>query len=364
MELIEKLFRLLVDKVPHVIAETMLSLFFYIFRPYRAVVRMIMLARRKKIPLPFFTTSSFSLFLIAFGFGEAPENLIRRFSANDNYIDTFYVMLYSLGLVTFTIFLSFCIEPVMSARYKVPFRKFYYIVVALSFPWVVAAGGTGIGMTYSIMNSLLASDTPSWAVAWLLNDFLSFRIRALVIALLLILLSTAPLLIFAIQFDWRWYRKSSRFRRVQRIGVMLLSVIAIMGVAPYSFFYLVQQIRHGDSINYVATCFQEHRNIFITVSAENTSRDTKFIEQFDIYAYNSYGRGYLPALDKYVMTVSDRMLFDGLKENLVIAPKATRLLRFQATPTSETLTFSGTWSCSVGENQNTSDSWKWHLQML
>jgi hypothetical protein len=140
MEILERLFSLVFDKVPIVVAEAVLSILCFVFRPYRAVLRTVIFARRNKIPTPLFIALAFSLFMIACGFSRPfsaeigwPElvKTISQIWTQNNKVDVFYVILYSFWLTTFVIFVHLCIEALTTVRSRTLFRDFYYVATAL-----------------------------------------------------------------------------------------------------------------------------------------------------------------------------------------------------------------------------------------
>lgn len=139
MEVLERLFGLLVNKVPAAFAEALLCLVYFVIRPYRAVVRMVLFARRNKIPTRLLVAFAALLFLLGSGFShplsaqfsltDVANSLTQLWSASSK-TDALYVILCTFGLTVLVLFIEQCLEAIISIRHRRLFQDFYHVVVS------------------------------------------------------------------------------------------------------------------------------------------------------------------------------------------------------------------------------------------
>src|SRR5690348_442553 len=145
MEILERLFGLLVNKVPAGFAEGLLCFFYFVFRPYRAVLRMVRFARRNNIPSRLLVAVAALLFLLASGFShplsaqfslrEVASGLTQHLCAGNKVVYALYVVLCTFGLTVLVIFVEQCIEAWISIRHRRLFQDFYFVAVSLTMLW-------------------------------------------------------------------------------------------------------------------------------------------------------------------------------------------------------------------------------------
>src|SRR5262245_904925 len=129
MEVLNKLFELVVDKVPNVIAQVLFSVVTFAFAPYRTALQLARFARLNKVPAPLFVVIALVLFMVGVGFTRPfftanaldLRAMTRTFSqlsnTDEHRIDVFFVMLFALGMTSLIGFSQLCIETVRRGRH-------------------------------------------------------------------------------------------------------------------------------------------------------------------------------------------------------------------------------------------------------
>src|ERR1700731_1094708 len=128
-ELFGKLFELVVDKVPNVIAQILFSVVSFPFQPYRTTLLLVRFARLNKVPAPLFAVLAFVLFVLLVGFarpfsgahafnvGDMTRTLSGLSNPQAHNTDVFFISLYALGLASLVGFGQLCVEAVRRGRY-------------------------------------------------------------------------------------------------------------------------------------------------------------------------------------------------------------------------------------------------------
>src|SRR6266700_5742103 len=139
MEMLGKLFELVVDKVPNVIAQILFSIALFAFRPYRTVVLLVRFARQNKVPTPLFAVVAFVFFMIAVGFahpffdantlniGAMTKTFSELSNTEEHKTDVVFVSLFALGVTSLIGFGQLCVEAVRRGRYPQLFRDLHYV---------------------------------------------------------------------------------------------------------------------------------------------------------------------------------------------------------------------------------------------
>src|SRR5262249_15225550 len=140
MEILERLFGLLVNRIPAGFAEGLLCFLYFVFRPYRAVLRMVRFARQNNVSSRLLVAFAALLFLLASGFShpltvrfnpsDVAKHLTQLWSAGSK-VDALYVVVCMFGLTVLVLFVEQCLELFISMRHRRLFRDFYYVAVAL-----------------------------------------------------------------------------------------------------------------------------------------------------------------------------------------------------------------------------------------
>ena len=232
MEVLERLFGLLVNKVPAGFAEGLLCFFYFVFRPYRAVLRMVRFARRNNIPSRLLVAVAALLFLLASGFShplraqfslrDVANGLTQLWSAG-NKVDALYVILCTFGLTVLVIFVEQCIGLLMSIRRRRLFQDFYYVAVGLTMLWwaVVVVPFVYVSLEESF-------DLNPIPMIFILLFFFILLVAPL---LFVILVGTALVSIKSagttllensvdLQLDSRHYVRSPRLPQLSRVGLL------------------------------------------------------------------------------------------------------------------------------------------------
>jgi len=319
MEVLNKLFELVVDKVPNVIAQVLFAIVTFGFAPYRTAVQLARYARRNKVPPPLFVVIALVLFMVAVGFTRPfftsgaldLRTMTRTFSqlsnTEEHRTDVFFIMLFALGMTSLVGFSQLCIEALRRGRYPQLFRDLHYVATALNFPWVVAIYAAVFIAWISIpavtsFAGMLLFDHPVWFTVFLLSP---------------LPLCAIPMLVFGLQMDRRWYRTRPAARWPRRIVPIYIAAVGILVLTPVYLSYLAS-ILYGpesDKLTYAIDCFEDKRALYATVVVGNATSETKFLNRFEVVVGSNK------------MTVDQSALFDGLKENIALPPKETRRLR-------------------------------------
>lgn len=314
MEVLERLFGLLVNKVPAGFAEGLLCFFYFVFRPYRAVLRMVRFARRNNIPSRLLVAVAALLFLLASGFShplsaqfsltDVANGLTQLWSAS-NKVDALYVILCTFGLTVLVIFVEQCIGLLISIRRRRLFQDFYYVAVGLTMLWWAVVV---VPFVYvSLEESFYLNPIP------------------MIFILLFFFISLVAPLLFVIELERRWHRSSRLAPRFLRIPSIYSSILAIIFIVPGYLSYLGSAF-YSKSMSYSAACFSKDGAMHIAIGAENPSQAIAFIDGFFL---SVNVKELFIGHTKYVVHVENKVLFDALKEEIVLKPGEIKRFRLK-----------------------------------
>ena len=341
MEVLNKLFALVVDKVPNVIAQVLFSVLIFAFQPYRTALLLVRFARLNKVPTPLFTVIALVLFMGAVGFtrpfftSEALDlrSMTRTFSqlsnTEEHKTDVFFIMLFALGVTSLIGLSQLCIEAVRRGRYPQLFRDLHYVATALNFPWFVAI---------YLASFFALTHVPVMAAFG--GKLMFEHPRAFMVFLFTPLPLCAVLMLwFGLQMDRRWYRARPASRWSRRIVPVYVSAVAILILTPLYLRYLASAL-YGvqPDLAYRIDCFEQKHVLYATIAVENPTTETKFLNGIEV-----------ADLDKKVV-IDQSFLFEGLKEDMVVRPKEIRRIRLRIA--SATAGFSDDFTasfCEIGE---------------
>lgn len=353
MEILSSLFLLIFNKIPNIIAEILLAVVIFPFRPYQTVIRTVIFAKRNAIPSAVFMAIAFTLFMIASGFSHPFNSMfdlskfIRTFSdisVHDDKLDLFFVILYSLGLTTLVIFLRRLVEYFSKPNYQL-LRDFYYISTALSMPWAILI----ISIITYVSLFILRADIfnfdliPDWLFNWLIWPIL-FTVMGI---------ATLPTLIFVRQLDRRWYKSEPLRSKYIRILSTYLSIVLVLTIAPLYLYELAPSIYYAQPIAYTSTCFAQSNSLFVLIAAENQGSEIKALGNFYIRAIR-VPRVRQRELD-FGIFIDQSTLFGDLKEHLQLKPHDFVAFRLEITYKDSKLSFhaGSRWNCSTQDDPPT-----------
>jgi hypothetical protein len=328
-ELLEKLFKLVVDQIPNFIAQMMFAVLWFVARPYRTSLFLVRFSRQSKIPAPLFSVLLFALLMIVVGFTHPFENVpnpgamtrtLAQISAADEHKnDLLFVTLYAVGLASLIALSELFIGLLLPERQQVIFRDTYFVAMALEIPWLVAFG---YALIYVVSH-----------VDFFASLVLRGAAEAAVVFSAIVLLSTAPILCFGLQFDRRWFRGKAERQRPLRVASVYMAGVLIFGLAPYYLSWLASAL-YGDAsgLKFSAGCFLRENSLRATVIVENRATSLEFIDGFGLHV--SAGP------NNYRLDVDRASLLEGLKEDAALGPKEVRRFRLMFVSKDPNVTFS------------------------
>jgi hypothetical protein len=226
-------------------------------------------------------------------------------------------MLFALGMASLIGFSQLCIETVRRGRYRALFRDVHYIAMALNFPWFVAIY---VVILFAMIKIPIIATLGGYLLWGHPVGFTLFLLAPIPLCAIL-------MLVFALQMDRRWHRSRPASRWPRRIAPVYVAAVVVLILTPVYLSYLAS-VLYGvkPELAYRIDCFEQNRALYATVAVENSTAETKFLSGIEI------GES-----DKKIV-IDQPLLFDGLKEDVVVPPKGIRRIRLKVV--SETAQFS------------------------
>jgi hypothetical protein len=323
MDFLTRFGDLVVNRIPTAVAQVVLALLLFPFRPYPSVLRLARYGRNNRIPPSLFPACFFAIMMLIVGFyrpsiaaifhlSGTVQKIATSLTGPGEKIDVLYLAICSLGLTSIVIFCRLCVEQITSVRYKLTFRALYYIAITLSLPWTYAFAFLSLLLLYSV-------------------DSIAFEF----LAILLFICGILPMLLFAVRMDSRWYKKSAPRYRAARVSSPLISLVIIALVAPMFQTQLARMFypppppkptTAGYPVdaaeNFSVACYPSDDGLYLSIGAFNHTDRMIFAQ--DLYLeFTVLGSG------TFDIPINDTDLFLKLKEKSAIPPKGSISLSVQ-----------------------------------